>query len=102
MRSSLTARLSLLRDKSNSCLLMDGSPTSTGIMASVPYVRLCGVSCMVVGGCIDMPTGLQVALLSTFLLQFRAFSSTHLRGPCWPFVCGCSTELVTDLMSRSS
>ena len=50
MRSSPTDRLSLLRDKSNSCRLMDGSPTSTRIMVSVLYVRLYGVSCVIVWG----------------------------------------------------
>ena len=39
-KSRLTARLSSFRVRSNICRLMVGSATSTGIMASVPYVRL--------------------------------------------------------------
>ena len=106
-RSSPTARLSLLRDKSNSCRLMDGSPTSTSIMVSVLYVRLYGVSCVVVWGVhryahrtssssfVHHP----FAALSLF---FNSFRRILLVASAWSFVCECSTELVTDLMSRSS
>jgi len=49
-KSSLTERLSSLRVRSNIFLRKVGSPTSTGIIASVPYIRLYGVSCVVVWG----------------------------------------------------
>ena len=106
-RSSLTARLSLLRDKSNSCCMMDSSPTSTSIMASVPYVRLYGVSCVVVCGVHQYAhrtssssfVHLPFAVSNLF---FNSFRRTLLAASAWPFVCGCSTELVMDLMSRSA
>jgi len=78
MRSSPTARLSWL-----SCRLVDGSPTSTGIVASVPYVRLYAFLVLWFEGYISMPTGLRAAPRSTFLSPCRVSSSIRLREPCW-------------------
>ena len=46
IKSRLTERLSSFRVRSNICLRMVGSPTSTEIIASVSYIRLYGVSCV--------------------------------------------------------
>ena len=102
-RSILTARLSLLRDKSKSCRLMDGSPTSTGIIAFVSYVRLYGVSCGVHRYAHRNSSSSSVHLsFAVPRLFFNSLRRILLATFAWPFVCGCLTEIVTDLMLRSS
>jgi len=106
MRSNPTARLSWFMYKSKSCHLMDDSPTSIRIMASVSYMRLYGVSCVVVWGVhryAHMTSNSSSVHLpfATPSLFFNSFKRTLLATSTWPFVWGCSTKLVTNLIPRS-
>jgi len=100
MRFRLAVKLSLFRDKSINCRLKVGTLTSTGIIASVSYVRLYGVSWVE-----DWGVHLYAQSTSsnssghlpftTPSLFFSSLKMTLLAASAYPFVWGCSTELVT-------
>ena len=76
-KSRLTTRYFSFRVRSNICLHMVGLPNSTGIMASAPYVKLYGVSSVVVWGCICTPRVLLSAPRSIDLLPCPGAFSAH-------------------------
>jgi len=101
-KSRLTARLSSFRVRLDICLRMVGSPTMTGIIVSVPYVRLYGFSCVVVWGVhlYAHRTSISSSVHRPFALPrcfFSLFSMTLFATLACPLVCGCSTEVVIDL-----
>ena len=89
------------------CLFKVGSLTSIGIMESVPYVRLNGVSLVVVCG-VHLYAYIISGNFSTHSpfafpsLLFRWPRMNLLADSACPFVCGCSTKVVIDLTPKST
>jgi len=88
-----------------SCRCINGSPISTGIMASTLYIKLKGDSFVVdsevhllAHNTSNKSSGHRPLALSN---HFRnSTSMTLLAASAWPLVCECLTKLVICLMTR--
>ena len=104
-RSKSIPKHSLLIFQSSICLHNVSSLISFGNMASVPYVRLNGVSPVEVCG-----VHLYAHNISGNSFAHNHFALPNLLFSCpriilfafcpYPFVCGCSTEFVVDLIPK--
>ena len=106
MRSRSVLKHSLLIFQSSICLRNVGSLTSIGSIASVLYVRLNGVSPVEVCGVHLYAHNISdnFSAHNPFALPNLFFSCpriTLFAASACPFVCGCSTEAVVDLIPKS-